>query len=183
MKKSVKVALATGALGVAGAVFLVGSSYADRGGFGPGFGGMMGGPGHGGPIVREMLASVDTNGDGALSQDEINEAINVRFTTFDANHDGSLSLDEYEALWADITRPLAVRTFQFLDPNGDAAVSKAEVEDRFGSVVAHMDRNGDGMLSEADRPHHRGGPRHHGHGPGHHGPRVPRWDREGPQDQ
>ncbi len=99
MKTSVKMALATGAVGVAGALFLVGSSYADR--FGPPFGmGGAHGMGPGGPIVHEMLAEVDTNGDGALSQDEINLAIDARFTQFDANSDGSLSLEEFQALWA-----------------------------------------------------------------------------------
>jgi hypothetical protein len=156
MKTSVKMALATGALGVAGALFLVGTSYAERG-IGPRFG-MMGG--HGGPMIREMLANVDANSDGALSQEEIDAAVDGRFAEFDANADGSLSLDEFQALWADITRPIAVRVFQFLDPNGDAAVAKSELDDRFGSAVARFDQNDDGVLDAKDRPHRRGGWRH-----------------------
>ena len=49
---------------------------------------------------------------------------------------GSLSLQEFQALWAEITKPIAVRAFQFLDPDGDAAVAKAELDDRFGTVVS-----------------------------------------------
>ena len=103
-----------------------------------------------------MLQNVDTNNDGALSQEEINAAVNARFAEFDADKNGSLSLPEFQALWAEITKPIAVRAFQFLDPDGDAAVAKAELDDRFGTVVSHFDRNDDGKLSPADR-RHRGG--------------------------
>ncbi len=175
MKRSVKIALATSALAVAGGLFLVGSSFADR--MGPGGMGQMGGPMGGfGEMRREMLKEIDTNGDGSISQDEINVAIDARFTEFDADKNGSLSLSEFEALWAEITKPMAVRTFQFLDPNGDAEISKAELNDRFGNIVAHFDRNHDGMLSPADHMRHGsrdGGPR----GWWHHGP-----DNQGPDD-
>ena len=93
--------------------------------------GMMG-RGHFGMLGHEMLQNVDTNNDGALSQEEINAAVNARFAEFDADKNGSLSLPEFEALWADITKPIAVRAFQFLDPDGDAAVAKAELDERFG---------------------------------------------------
>jgi EF hand len=179
MKRSVKVALATSALAVAGGLFLVGSSFADR--MGPGAMGPMGGFGE---MRREILKDVDTNGDGAISQDEINAAINARFAEFDADKNGSLSLSEFEALWAEITKPMAVRTFQFLDPNGDAEISKAELDDHFANMVARLDQNHDGMLSPADRPHHRG-PRDGGprgwwhHGPANQGPD----DNGGPDNQ
>ena len=171
MRKSVKVALATSALAVAGGLVLAGSGLAQ--GFGPG-GGMMGGFGE---LRREMLKNVDTNGDGALSQEEINAAVNSRFAEFDADKNGSLSLTEFEALWAEITKPVAVRAFQFLDPDGDAAVSKAELDDRFSNIVSRMDRNHDGVLSAADHP----GPRHGPHG--RHGPRHWWQWNQGPGDE
>jgi Ca2+-binding EF-hand superfamily protein len=168
----VKVALATSALAVAGGLFLVGSSFADRGPGGPmGHMGMMGF----GPVAHEMLKTVDTNNDGALSQDEINAAVNSRFAEFDADRSGSLSLTEFEALWAEITKPMAVRAFQFLDPDGDAAVSKGELDDRFDKVVSRFDRNGDGVLSPAD---HRGPPGGHGWWRHHGG-----WWNNGPAPQ
>lgn len=146
MKTSVKWALATSAVAVVGGLFMAGATLA-----GSGFGhggrmGMMAGP------AFEMLKGVDTNADGALAQDEINAAINTRYTTFDGNKDGQLSLEEFQALWAELTRPVAVRAFQFLDPNGDSAVARAEVDERFGSLVSRFDRNDDGMLSPDDRP-------------------------------
>lgn len=157
MKRSVKVALASGGFAVLGGLFLAGASLADpdfgRPGPGPHMA-MMG-------LGSELLQSVDKNGDGSLSQDEINAAVDGRFVEFDANKDGKLTLDEFEALWAELTRPVAVRAFQFLDPNGDAAIDKQELDERFGHVVARFDRNDDGALSPADRPHRRLG-RHWG---------------------
>jgi hypothetical protein len=163
MRQSVKIAIAASALAVGGGLFLVTTSFAERG-FGPGRMGMMGG-GHFGMLGHDMIQNIDTNKDDALSQEEINAAVNVRFAEFDADKNGSLSLPEFEALWAEITKPVAVRAFQFLDPDGDAAVAKAELDNRFGAVVSRFDRNDDGVLSRADRPHHRG-PRHWGHGGG-----------------
>jgi hypothetical protein len=148
MKQSLKVALAASALAIAGGVFLVGTSFAGRG-FGH-HGGMMG------PLAHEMLGKIDANSDGALSQAEIDAAIDARFAEFDANKDTNLSLTEFQALWAEITKPISVRAFQLLDPNGDASVAKAELDDRFGTLVAHFDQNDDGALSHEDRPHRRG---------------------------
>jgi hypothetical protein len=173
MKQSVKIAIAAGALAVGGGLFLATASFAERG-FGHGRMAMMGG-GHFGMLGHEMIQNIDTNKDDALSQEEINAAVNARFAEFDADKNGSLSLPEFEALWAEITKPVAVRAFQFLDPNGDAAVAKAELDNRFGAVVSRFDGNEDGVLSRADRPH-RHGPRHWGGPDG--GP-----DGGGPADQ
>jgi hypothetical protein len=153
MKTSRKIVVAGSAAALLGGLALAGTAWADRGGFGHHgmHGGMMGGIGH------EMLKSVDANADGALSQEEIDAAVNGRFAEFDANTDGNLSLTEFQALWAEITKPLSVRAFQFLDPDGDAAVAKTEIEERFGSAVARFDRNDDGVLSPDDRPHRRWG--------------------------
>ena len=142
MKKSVKMALATGAVVVVGGVVLAGTSFADGGfGFGPGMRGMGHGPMGFGAVRTELMKEVDTNKDGKLSQDEIDAAVNARFTEFDADKNGSLSLDEFQALWAEITKPATVRAFQFLDPNGDAAVSKDELDSALGSIVSRFDRN------------------------------------------
>lgn len=40
---------------------------------------------------------VDTNGDGAISQEEAAAVEGLDFATADANQDGSLSREEYEA--------------------------------------------------------------------------------------
>jgi hypothetical protein len=151
MKRRGKIALSAAAVAVVGGIAVAGTSWAEWRGHGGMRWGMMGGG-----FGMQMLQDVDTNADNALSQDEINTAINTRFSEFDKDTDGALSLDEFKALWAEVSAPAAVRAFQFLDPNGDASVAKAELDDRFGTVVARFDRNDDGLLSRNDRPHHRG---------------------------
>ncbi|HEY7765790.1 MAG TPA: hypothetical protein VIB38_12435 [Aestuariivirgaceae bacterium] len=149
MSKSSTWIVALGALVAAAGIAVAGTAGAHSG-FGH----------HGGPfrmVMHEMLGGIDTNNDHALSQDEVNAAVAARYSRFDANKDGKLSLEEFQSLWSDLTRPLAVRAFQFLDPDGDAAVARAEVDQRFGALVARFDRNNDGKLSPEDRPHRRWG--------------------------
>ena len=163
MQTRTKIIAAAAAAIVVGGLTVAGTSVAQRmqrGGMG--MLGAMGG--------EQLLREVDTDRDGRMTQAEIDAAVNARFTRFDADGNGRLSLDEFNALWADVTRPAAaVRAFQFMDPNGDASVTKAEVEERTGRLVQRFDRNGDGALSMQDRGG-RGGP----HGPGREpGPRNP----------
>lgn len=139
---------ATAALALVGVGGFAGTSLAQRGyGFGVGLGGF--GPMRG--LGAELLREVDADRDGRITQAEIDGAVNLRFERFDADKNGRLSLDEFAALWADLTRPVTVRAFQFMDADGDAAVTRAEVDERFSRLVARFDRNGDGALSMADR--------------------------------
>jgi hypothetical protein len=160
MKKSVQIALASTALAVAGAAFMASTAFAQshtamR---------LGGHPAAMGSIGHRFLQDIDTDGDGALSQAEIDAAVNGRLAEFDADGNGALSLAEFEALWASLTQPVAVRAFQHLDPDGDASVTAAELGEHFGSLVAHFDRDDDGVLSPDDRrgpmrgaaPHRRG---------------------------
>lgn len=159
MKTNMKAILAAAALSAA---TISAPAMAD-----PGFGH------HGGPfhvLALDMLGGVDTNTDRALSQEEIDAAINSRYATFDSNKDGQLSLEEFQALWTDLSRPVTVRAFQFLDADGDATVARAEVDRRFGALVAQLDRNEDGKLSAEDRRHGRRGPGWH------------RWGAEEPRE-
>ena len=140
------------ALAAVGTLAAAGTGVAQhygRGGMGMG---MMGGP-----VVEQLMREVDTNGDGRITQAEIDAAVDARFARFDANKDGRLSLDEFAALWADLTRPAMVRAFQFMDPDGDGSVTRAEVGQKASRLVQRFDRNGDGALSPEDR-RGRGGP-------------------------
>ena len=141
MQTRTKLLAAASAAVVIGGLALAGPSLAQRGAMG-----MMGGLG-----AEQLLREVDTDRDGRMTQAEIDAAVSARFARFDADGNGRLSLDEFNALWADVTRPAAVRAFQFMDPNGDASVTKAEVEERTGRLVQRFDRNGDGALSLQDR--------------------------------
>jgi hypothetical protein len=118
-----------------------------RHGGGPGFGGR-----DGGGLMRAIFAQVDADGNGAITQAEVDAFRTAQVAAADASGDGNLSLDEFATVYAQIMRPQMVDAFQALDEDGDGAVTAAEMDARFGSVVAEMDRNGDGALSPDDRP-------------------------------
>ena len=122
-----------------------------RGGIGPG--GMYGDDDHRPRMGRRMMHMFDTfdaDGDGTLSQAEIDQARAQRLAAFDADGDGKLSLKEYEALWTDAMRERIVDRFQAHDDDGDGFVTAAEFGQPYDRMVARMDRNGDGVLSRED---------------------------------
>ena len=120
-----------------------------HGGHGPR--GMTGRGGPGGMMTMRLFEEVDADGDGAVTQAEIDAYRTAQVGGADADGDGSLSLDEFQTLWLDQMRPRMVDAFQNLDEDGDGRITEAELDDRFGRVVARLDRNGDGALSPADR--------------------------------
>jgi hypothetical protein len=159
MKRMTKIAIGAAALvGIAGAVGIAASHADDRGpghsmgwwrGHGHhghhGFGPMMG---HHGP--HGLMEAYDTNGDGKLTQAEVDAARAERFKTFDKDADGVLTLAEYEALWLDAMRERMVDRFQEHDDDGDAKVTPAEFGEEHAHIVRRMDRNGDGVVDETD---------------------------------
>ncbi len=117
------------------------------------------GKGHFKLLAMEMFDSVDADGDGKLTQAEIDQVRNDRHAKYDANGDGNLGLEEFAGLWQETTRPLTVRVFQVLDRDGDAIITRAEYDRPLASIVERLDRDDDGALSMNDR--RRG--RRHGH--------------------
>ena len=119
----------------------------------------MGGHGghHGGRYMLRMFESYDSNGDGKLTQAEIDGVRAARLTQFDTDGDGSLSLTEYQGLWMDAMRERMVDRFQDLDDDGDGMVTKDEFAKPFARVVRYMDFNDDGAIGREDMGrHHRG---------------------------
>ena len=117
------------------------------------------GKGQLGLTAMEVLNSIDADGDGKLTQAEIDKVRNDRHAAHDADGDGNLGLEEFAGLWHETTRPLTVRAFQMLDTDGDAIVTRAEFDRPLAGIVERFDRNGDGALSPDDRWRHRHGDR------------------------
>ncbi|NRG19463.1 EF-hand domain-containing protein [Rhizobiales bacterium] len=118
-----------------------------------------------------MFEELDTDGDGTISREEFTAETAERFSSADKDNNGSITLEEFETVWLDRADRRMVRAFQHFDRDGDLKISKEEAGRVFGSLVARMDRNGDGALSIADRPHGGGGGHHRwgrGQGYGHH---------------
>jgi hypothetical protein len=119
----------------------------------------IGGPGFGGPLGRDvgglaqdLLATYDTDGNGTVTQAEIDAVRAAEIATYDANGDGTLNLEEYQALWLARVYERMVDAFQELDANGDGTVTAEEFNAGLNNIVALRDADGDGALGPTDRP-------------------------------
>ena len=165
MKISKRTWIAIGVAAALGGTVLAGAGYASsRHGGGYHGHGMHGfGKAFIASFATDMFDSVDADGDGKLSQAEIDQAREALHAAHDADGDGSLGLEEFAGLWQETTRPLTVRAFQMLDTDGDAVVTREEYDRPLARIVERFDRNGDGALSMSDRWRGRhGGGRHGG---------------------
>ncbi len=107
--------------------------------------------GLGGPQgMAEVFAEVDADGDGAVTQSEVDAYLDARLQAADADGNGAVSIEEFAPAYFDRMRPQMVDAFQSLDEDGDAAVTTAELDSRFGSVVERLDRDGDDALTLQD---------------------------------
>lgn len=124
---------------------------------GPGWGrGMMTmGP------ARQLFDQADADDDAKLSRGEIDAFAAGRLQAHDADGNGALGLDEFDGLWAELTRPVQVRAFQFADADGDGRITAEEMRRPLDRALERMDRDGDGALA-LDELGRRGGGRHHG---------------------
>jgi hypothetical protein len=120
--------------------------------------------GHGGhgPNPQDIMAFVaraealmerfDTDGDGTVTQAEIDAARAAELAEYDADGDGNLTLEEYQAFWLDRVYERMVDSFQALDANGDGEITVEEFNAGLANIVARLDQNGDGGLNADDRP-------------------------------
>ena len=154
MRTRTKALIGIGIAAAIGGIALAGASYAERG-----HGGMsFFAKGQFALMAMEIIDSIDTDGDGKLSQAEIDKVRDDRHAAHDGDNDGNLSLNEFAGVWHETTGPLTVRAFQMLDKDGNAVISRAEYDRPLANIVERLDRNDDGGLSMSDRWRHRRGP-------------------------
>ncbi|NJM84204.1 MAG: hypothetical protein HC844_18730 [Tabrizicola sp.] len=111
-----------------------------------------GGPGRGGSeMFLTLFGQVDADGNGSVTQEEIDAFRTAKVGQADASGDGALSIEEFDTLYREFTRSRMVDMFQELDADGDGSVSAAELDARVGDVVNRLDRDGDGALTLQDR--------------------------------
>ncbi|MEL7345992.1 MAG: EF-hand domain-containing protein, partial [Pseudomonadota bacterium] len=115
MKKTLLIATALVALGGVTAFATVAMAE--------GRGQMRGGP---------DFATLDANGDGALTADDIQAASDARFAELDTDGDGSISEAEYVARAAALASERAAQAFARLDADEDGSLSRDVLEARAG---------------------------------------------------
>ncbi|PYE85883.1 calcium-binding protein [Pseudoroseicyclus aestuarii] len=142
------------------------------------------------PMMGPMMdmERLDADGDGAVTAAEIDQAMATRFAAADTNGDGALSAEEMAAEAERMRQEALLRQMQRLighmDADDDGLLQLAEIEARAPSSEAlldRLDRDDDGSLSAEElepprgpRGWGRGGPWGHRGGPGgegRHGPR------------
>lgn len=123
------------------------------------------GEGHGkrgGPDFSEL----DTNGDGQITQADIQAAAETRFAALDSDGNGQVSREEMAAATEARKAERAERRIDAMmeraDANGDGQVSLEEfgMPERGSRMFNGLDANGDGAISEeefADRKRGFGG--------------------------
>ncbi|WP_233253378.1 EF-hand domain-containing protein [Paracoccus binzhouensis] len=104
--------------------------------------GMMGG---GAPFIGMAMEQFDTDGDGTVTSQEAHEGLQALLAEYDADGDEALSLAEFETLHSALIRETMVDRFQFLDDDGDGAVTVAEIV-KPADVVERMQTMRDGMM-------------------------------------
>lgn len=124
---------------------------------------------------ERILERFDTDGDRAISLEEINAAAGERFTLADKNTDGSVEkADVIAAIDENVTSDrfkrrsgrITDRIFASADIDQDGTLTKSELENRIGKFHAIADWNDDGKVevSEMKRLRHslpgRWGKRH-----------------------
>jgi len=164
MTKFRNVSLAAIALSLAGTAITTAlpAQARDGGGWhegrGPGHHMMMRGGPRGEHRMERLFERFDINGDGSISQEEIEEASAANFATADTDGSGSLSLEEVKAQFLERSAEPRVRAFQRLDRDGDGVVTREEFDALSNRMFSRMDRNDDGVLEmRRERAERRGG--------------------------
>lgn len=146
MERSTKSAAAL--LALAGALFAT-AAVADMG---PG--GKGGHEGRGAMLIQQF-DEIDADKDGKITAAELAAHRQARFTAADTNSDGSLNAEELTAFHtAQMAERMAERTgrmMQWMDANGDGALSVDEMPDGPSPErMARIDIDGDGAISREE---------------------------------
>jgi Ca2+-binding EF-hand superfamily protein len=110
--------------------------------------------------AKQILGSMDKNGDGRISKGEASEDLKLFFADIDANGDGAIDVKEAEVM-ADYAnqeqggskepalatgRVTAEQLMSVMDKNGDGKISKDEAAEELKPNFQYIDTNGDGAI-------------------------------------
>lgn len=93
-----------------------------------------------------MFDRLDADGDGYLTESEVNARHKKLFEEADANRDGKVSREEMRAHMTQKREEMRERRFP--DANGDGVVTRKEFEDAAGERFDELDADKNGKLTE-----------------------------------
>ncbi len=103
---------------------------------------------------RASFETLDADGDGLITQAELDAQREARFAALDSDGNGQITLEEFTASAQMRSEERAARMFARLDADGDGALSRDVLEMRGGrdgaSLIERLDTDGDGAISEAE---------------------------------
>ncbi len=103
---------------------------------------------------RPDFATLDLDGDGALTMEEMQPRGEARFAEADSNGDSALSAEELTATINANAADRVAGMIERFDENGDGVLQQDEMSGRNGDRVARMfervDADGNGAISEEE---------------------------------
>ena len=111
---------------------------------------------------------IDADGNGEITQAEMDAMKAARFAKVDANGDGALSIEELTAQGAQKAATRAEKMLERRDANGDGVLSADEMSkpERSGKMFDRFDADGSGAISKeefeeaSNQMHQRGKGKH-----------------------
>lgn len=109
-------------------------------------------PGFGGFGPKMQFEDIDTDGNGEISQAEMQAQKSARFKSVDANGDGKLSPEEMHAMAQSRMADRVQKRIEHLDTDGDGALSESELSNlgRHGDMFKRLDGDESGGISKEE---------------------------------
>ncbi len=101
---------------------------------------------------RATFQELDADGDGQVTQAEIETHRNQKFTAADADGDGQLSVEEMQAAAQTKANERVTKMFEKHDANADGFLSEDELPKprRAAKMFERIDADGNGSISEQE---------------------------------